>query len=691
MKRLLIVALPAILLTSCFKDDYDFKNLDTKNFNPGVAAPLVNTDLVLGDLLKNIDTGLIAPDQNNLLHLTYSSNLFSYKVADLIDIPSQSISQSFGLSAFTIPAINTGASITLGTVVAGMGNPQKATLTSANGSSAPFPAIPAQSGGSVAVPSLSGFNSVTFNSGTLTMGITNNWPTALTNVVIEIRNVSGNALVATFNYANIPAGGSSSSNASLVGKTMNSDIKVVIASFSSPGTFPTAVPIDFTDDLTMAITTANLGIATATAVFPSQQVLNQTIETNLNMPNGAELNTIILKGGSISYDIDYGIHENAQIVLTLPYVKKNNVAFSEVINLNSNHVSATNATGTFDLTGYTFDLTGGGTKVNYMPATIVANVISSNTAVPISSTDSVKAEITIDDLEFSYIEGYLGTQALNITMDSLDFSFFDNPLSANISLADPKLTLKLKSSVGIPINGDLSALSVIASDGSTIPFTGIANPLVINSPSAVGSTATTNILIDKNTTNVVQVLSSNPKTIIYGLTGTLNPSGKPTNFITDSSAISVSMDLDVPLYGSLSGFEIKDTLAFPVEAFENVLTATLRTNITSEYPIEAGVQMYFLDESYLVVDSLFGSGYEIIVPSSTVDGSGELVSASTKQTDLKLDEAKVEALKNVKYIVLSSRLATANNGATAAKFYSNYKMNVKLGILAKVKIDIKQK
>ncbi len=691
MKRLLLIALPAIFLSSCFKDKYDFKNLDTKDFNPSVAAPLVNTNLILGDLIKSVDTGLIKADQKHLLHLTYSTNLFSYKVADLIKIPSQSISQSFGLAGFTIPAINTGASVTLGTVVAGMSEPQKSTLQNANGSSAPFPAIPAQSGGSVSVPTLSGFSSVTFSAGTLSMSITNNWPVKLDNLVIEIRNVSGNGLVATFNFPMIAAGATASDNASLIGTTMNSDVQVNIASFSSPGTFPTFVPINLNNDLSLTISTANLSIASASAVFPSKEVLNQTIESNLSMPNGGQLHTLNLKAGAISYNINYGVRENAQLVITLPYVTKNGVPFSQTIPLNSDHVNTTKATGSFNLAGYSFDLTGGGAKVNYLPATIVANVISSGNPVPINATDSIKAVITIDQLAFSYIEGYLGTQALNIPKDSLDFSFFKNPLGASISLADPKLTLKLKSSVGIPINGDLSALSVVAENNTVIPFTGITNPLVILSPSSVGTTATTNIIIDKATTNVVQVLSSNPKRINYGMSGTLNPGGVTTNFITDSSSISVSMDLDVPLYGSVSGFVIKDTIAFPVEAFQNVLSASLRTNITSEYPIGAEVQMYFLDAGHAVMDSIFDKGYKEVVPPSIVDANGDLVSAAVQQADITVDAAKVEILKNAKYIVVASKLATSNNGATAAKFLSTYKMNVKLGITATVKIDIKQK
>ena len=115
-------------MSSCLKDKYDLQNLDTSGYHPGVAAPLINTNLVLGELIKKVDTTYISPDNNNLLHLTYASTLFSYNVADLITIPAQSISQSFSLSNFSIPNINTSTSITLGSVVANMNNPERTTI-----------------------------------------------------------------------------------------------------------------------------------------------------------------------------------------------------------------------------------------------------------------------------------------------------------------------------------------------------------------------------------------------------------------------------------------------------------------------------------------------------------------------------------------------------------------------------------
>jgi hypothetical protein len=691
MTRPLLLATILFSMSSCLKDKYDLQNLDTSGYHPGLAAPLINTNLVLGELIKKVDTTYISSDNNNLLHLTYASTLFSYNVADLITIPAQNISQSFSLSNFSIPNINTSTSITLGSVVANMNNPERTTIQSANGNTAPFPAVPAQNGGSFNVPALNGFNSATFYQGTLTMAVTNNWPVQITNVQIEIRNQGNNSLIGTFNYPSIPASGTSSKNINLAGVTMSSAIKMVIASFSSPGTLPASVPIDLNDDLAIDISTANIGLLTASAVFPSQQVLNQTIENSIAMSNGEQLNTIILKQGNISYDIDYGIRENAQVLLTLPYLTKNGTPFSKLINLASNHVSATNVTGSFDLSGYTFDLTGGGAHTNYIAATIVADVVSSGNPIPIDTADAVSADITIDNLAFSYADGYLGNQPITVPTDSLDFSLFNKNVGINVSLADPQITLKFKNSVGIPINGDLSALSVIGENGNTVPFTGIANPLVINSPGAVGQTANTNIVINKNTSNITAVLTSNPKTIIYGLTAATNPNGFGVNFITDSSSIDVSMEMDVPFYGSLSGLTIKDTVSFPAEAFKNVYTATLRSIITSEFPIEASVQMYFLDGSYAMIDSIFPSGYEQVVPSSIIDVNGELVSASApKTTDMTVDAAMAEKLKIAKYIVVATNLATANNGAQAAKFYSTYKMNVKLGILAKVNIDIKE-
>lgn len=690
--RYLLLTLVVLSFSSCLKDKYDLQNLDTTGYNPTVAAPLVNTNLILGDMIEKVDTTYIKPDNNNLLHLTYSSTLFSYSVADLVAVPTQNISQSFSLNNFSIPDINTSTSVTLGSVVANMNNPEKSTIQSANGNTAPFPAVPAQGGGSFNVPALSGFNSATFYKGTLSLSITNHWPVQIDNVQIEIRNQGNNSLIGTFNYPSIPATGTSSKSINLASVTMTNSIKMVIVSFSSPGTFPTAVPINLNDQLAMTISSTNIGILSASAVFPNQQVLNDDIVTSINMPNGEQINTIILKQGTIAYDIDYGIRENAQIILTLPTVTKNGIPFTQTININSNHISATNVTGSFDLSGYTFDLTNGNTSSNYLAANIQASVISSNMAVPIDTSDAVSADITISNIAFSYVDGYFGNQSINVPIDTLAFDLFKKSLGMNVSLADPQITLKLKNSVGIPVNGDLSALAVIGENGSTVPFTGIANPLVINSPSVVGQSATTNIVINKNTTNITSVLTSNPKSIIYGLIGTANPNGNQgLNFLTDSSAISVSMDMDVPLYGSVSGISLKDTVAFPSEAFNNVKKATLRSIITNEIPVEASVQMYFLDGSYTVIDSMFSAGYEQIVPSSVIDGNGELVSASApKTTDMSADETKVEKLKASKYIVIASKLATANNGTTAAKFYAQYKMNVKLGIVAKVVIDIKE-
>ena len=692
MIRYLLLTLVVFSFSSCLKDKYDLQNLDTTNYNPTVAAPLVNTNLILGDMIEKVDTTYIKPDNNNLLHLTYSSTLFSYSVADLVSVPAQNISQSFSLNNFSIPDINTSTSVTLGSVVANMSNPTKTTIQNANGSTAPFPAIPAQSGGSFNVPALSDFNSATFYKGTLSLAITNNWPIQIDNVQIEIRNQGNNSLIGTFSYPSIAASATSSKSVNLANVTMTNSIKMVIVSFSSAGTFPAAVPINLNDQLAMNISTSNIGILNASAVFPNQQVLNDDIVSAIAMPNGEQINTIILKQGNISYDIDYGIRENAQVIITLPTVTKNGVPFSQTININSNHISASNVKGSFDLSGYTFDLTNGNTTSNYLAANIQASVISSNMAVPIDTADAVTADITIDNIAFSYVDGYFGNQSINVPIDTLAFDLFKKNLGLNVSLADPQITLKLKNSVGIPLNGDLSSLSVIGENGSTVPFTGIANPLVINSPSVVGQSANTNIVINKNTTNITTVLTSNPKSIIYGLTATANPNGNQgVNFLTDSSSITVSMDMDVPLYGSVSGFVVKDTVAFPADAFNNVKKATLRSIITNEIPVEANVQMYFLDGSYAVIDSMFAAGYHQIVPSSTVDGNGELVSASAPTTtDMTADEAKVEKLKAAKYIVIASKLATANNGNSAAKFYAQYKMNIKLGIVAKVVIDIKE-
>ena len=696
MKKISVILSIIILsMSSCLKEDYNWDNLNLENYNPAVAAPIVNTRLTLHDLVKDYlesDSSVLSIDPDSLLWVTYSSSLFRMGLVDMFSISDQNINQSFNVEPFTIADINQSVGITLGNVVSNFADPEKSQIQIADGSLAPFPPIPAQSGGSHPAGSFTAFSTVDFSQGTLTLTITNNWPIDLVNLNIEIRNTVDNSLIGTVNYPNIPAGTIQSNAIDLTGKTMSNSIKANITNIESPGSggVLNLVPINLSDDININVATSNLMISGGTAIFPTQQVLDDTISVDMSLGNGEVLKTLRLKSGSIDYTINYGIKEDANLTLSLPYATLSGVPFSKVISINSNNITSTVVSGSFDLTGYEFDLTANNSDTNAVVARIVADVISSNIPVTFSSSDGVSADLSLSNLNIEFLDGDLGLQSFNLDADTVDFNFSELDFDANITLADPRIDLTITNSFGMELGADLSNISAV-NDQQTLALTGLGN-VTIGAPAYgnFGDSVKTTVSINTTTTNIDDILAINPSKLIFGMNGSTNPGTAPfNNFITDASYFAVGMDVQIPLYGGVSGFKLIDTLDFPREAFRNVLVGNVKTEITNEFPLDIYVQAYFVDSNFLILDSLQSTPIQMLKSSLIDPSNGDLVSPTTFYEDIELTEAKVNNIKNASKIILVSDMETASGGSNA-KFYTKFGMDIRLGVYAKVKVDLKE-
>lgn len=77
------------VLSSCFKDQFDFDNIAKSDWNSEWAVPVVHSTLGLEDLVKDSNDILIE-GEDGLLKLVYQSErMFSVYAKDLVDIPDQ--------------------------------------------------------------------------------------------------------------------------------------------------------------------------------------------------------------------------------------------------------------------------------------------------------------------------------------------------------------------------------------------------------------------------------------------------------------------------------------------------------------------------------------------------------------------------------------------------------------------------
>ncbi|MDI6832526.1 MAG: hypothetical protein QMD02_01585 [Bacteroidales bacterium] len=109
MKKTILFMCFLILLifstTSCVKDEFNIDNIATSEWSPNVAAPIINSNLNMWDLMNDYDSSEVFEEYNTkLIYLVYQGDIATNTMENYINIPSQN--QSFGQITINIPGGN---------------------------------------------------------------------------------------------------------------------------------------------------------------------------------------------------------------------------------------------------------------------------------------------------------------------------------------------------------------------------------------------------------------------------------------------------------------------------------------------------------------------------------------------------------------------------------------------------------
>ena len=275
--------------------------------------------------------------------------------------------------------------------------------------------------------------------------------------------------------------------------------------------------------------------------------------------------------------------------------------------------------------------------------------------------------------------------------DTIAITIFQNSIgSGSFTLANPSLKMKISNSYGVPISASVPLLEGYTPPGSTYPLTGVPNPLPILSPTfaQIGQILTDSFTLNKSNSNIVTVVNHNPKNFIYSANGTSNPAG-PThkNFIIDTSVCKVYLEADLPLYGTASNFVLMDTVAFSPGSFvtSNIQSALFRIYSSNGMPIDVNMQIYFTDSLYKKLDSLIIPN-QLILKSGVLNAAGVVIAPTQNTFNAVVTKARLSNLANAKYVIIKNTESTTNGGSTNVKIYSNYKVDIKIGMEVQAKI-----
>ena len=684
MKKLLLSALAAgLALSSCQSDVVDPTNIDI-TADPIIALPLGEIGLTMDHLLIP-DSSLIFDDNTVYKVIVAQDSVFGIDVNDLINIPAQSpSSSSITMGTVAVSNVSLTQDIALGAVASDAG---LTAISSAHGSNAPFPQLNESNVGTYGGSGFGTFTSASFSNGTLTLGLTNDWPVPVS-MGIDLVNASTGATILTYALNNVAAnGGTGSDTESLVNITLPNSIGFKITSLTSPGSGTNLVAIDTTDNLELAISSANLEVYNAITQISTQDISSDTQYVDLSTGGSEELRELMFSTASFDYEFVSTLAENLELNLNFPGSDQNGVEVDTTITI----AAGATTTGSINLNGTILDLTQDPSQNHSrLPIAVAATLVGSGNMVNIDSSDALDMTFEMTNLQFGHIKGFFGTQQITIDPGAVDLAidFLEN-FDGEISFAEPSIAMAVTNSIGLPIQLILDFNSF--KDGTAY---GLNGPnYILPYPTTLGNTATGTLTFDNTNSSIVDVFTLPKDSITYG--GSVNVNHDTTtfgteNFVTNTSSISGDLLMEMPFYFTATGLGFYDTLATDqnnldaLPAGTTLESAKLLLQTTTTLPLDASLNLTFYDANWntiLVKD--FG-----LMESGIPDANGIIVAPNVLDTELELDASEATAVLEAVHITAEATMDTYNVGTDPVKLRTDATLNLNLGVQFKVNVTL---
>jgi len=430
------------------------------------------------------------------------------------------------------------------------------------------------------------------------------------------------------------------------------------------------------------------------ATSPATVTKNYTQLMILQLPSDS-FDSLVFKNGTFSIDVSSTFLHTGLLTVTFPTIRKNNLPYSKTVNINTSTGTFTYNQSFYDLADYSANFT----NPNQLPVSLSLTLVNSGN--PVLASDQVSVNMSINTLQYKIIYGNIGQRNIPIQEDTVNVEIFNNTLQGSVYFMDPKFRLFVSNSFGVPFSATFSDFKIYSSVSNqyvTYPFPPAYNPLLVAAPTTVGQQPViTPIILDTTTfPDITTIVSENPRYVHVTTNAQSNPTGTiQYNFIQDTSRLAVDLEVELPLWGWAKWWILQDTLDFNFSDYykdstidlHNVEWVKFRLNILNGMPTEASVQIYLTDTLYNIIDSIFTPPNDTIIASGILGGTGKVIAPTRKTSDVIYTNSRLANLHNVKKALVRGYVHTTNKGATIVRFYSEYAIDVKMGVQVQAKIN----
>lgn len=433
-----------------------------------------------------------------------------------------------------------------------------------------------------------------------------------------------------------------------------------------------------------------ISITGSDVTFPSpggSVTLSKSITFPFNPSAADDLDSILIKAGEMVFSLTSTFPADIDLAISIPSLKQQGAGFQ----LNSSFSGPGTLNPSSDLQGATLDLTANGTTTNTFTFALTATI--TDTGQPVSSTDRLDCSFSMSSLGFRALFGDVDTRTFSVNSDSISVDIFGDDAAGNIEFLSPALRLGIRNGFGLPVGFDIQDISVTEQDNTTIQISGAAvtapaNPYLLNAPdySAIGQSVATQIDINSENSNIAQLFSPLPYYLDYEFGAALDPAGNTEDFVLDSSRLTIGVHLELPFHGKISGMAISKQYEFDGLGIDDIREGVVSVKTVNELPLDVAVQVYFLDAGGAVLDSLFTD--PSIIEGAQVDTDGFTQDPTDVITEVPIMQAKVDRINQAEHLALYAVMHTTNQGSVPVKFSLTDKLQISLGLKAKVKYEL---
>lgn len=301
------------------------------------------------------------------------------------------------------------------------------------------------------------------------------------------------------------------------------------------------------------------------------------------------------------------------------------------------------------------------------------------------------AAMRFDVVVFDYVEGYFGSEIFDINGDFIAIGVLDNWRSGGLSFEDPKVNVFVENAFGFPVRSIFNSMQVVTTTGEVLDMESdiIDNNVDFAYPNLneQGEVKITEFSFRKENSNIVDLFKEKVRRVTYDIDAGANPDMDETitGFVNEESYFLVSVDVELPLEGTVNNLVLQDTIDLDLQELEEVTGAEFKTVIANDFPADITLQGYFYDDNEVLLDSLFKE--RLLLPAAQVDGStGRTLPPEEVITFEDFEEARFDNLKNGKKVLVNVKINTEQASSGPLWIYNDYGIQFKVGAKLKTKL-----